>query len=43
MQRPTVNHKDEDHSNNRLDNLEWMTQADNVRAYHGATTLPHSL
>ena len=27
----TVNHKDEDKQNNRADNLEWMSRADNVR------------
>lgn len=37
MERPTVNHKDNDHKNNRLDNLEWLSQADNVRAYHAKT------
>ena len=27
----TVNHKDEDKSNNRLENLEWLSLADNIR------------
>lgn len=29
--RNEVNHKDYDRTNNRADNLEWMTHADNVR------------
>ena len=29
MNSMTVNHKDENKLNNNLDNLEWMTQADN--------------
>lgn len=30
----TVNHKDEDKTNNRVDNLEWMNGADNIRYSH---------
>lgn len=29
--KPEVNHKDYDRSNNRLDNLEWVTRGENVR------------
>ena len=30
----TVNHIDEDKTNNNASNLEWMTRGDNVRYYH---------
>ena len=31
---PCVNHKDHDRQNNRATNLEWCTQADNLRHMH---------
>jgi hypothetical protein len=36
-----VNHSDGDKLNNRADNLEWMSQADNVRHYHRTKTKQH--
>ena len=31
MNKMVVNHKDADHFNNHLDNLEWLTQSENVK------------
>ena len=36
---PTVNHKDENPENNKVENLEWCTQLDNVR--HSSEHMKH--
>lgn len=34
--KPEINHKDEDKANNCVDNLEWMTEKENVNYGYGA-------
>lgn len=38
-----INHKDEDKSNNRVDNLEWCTKSYNVRIYNDVETIYNSI
>jgi hypothetical protein len=33
--KPEVNHKDRDKSNNHIDNLEWVTHSENIQHSHG--------
>lgn len=41
--KPTVNHKDGNRSNNSLENLEWATRSEQqIHAFHVLGTIPHS-
>ena len=38
----TVNHKDENRENNRIENLEWLTRGDNIRYSYQTGRYPFS-